>query len=212
MKKGIFITFEGPDGSGKTTAINEVIKYFENLNFNIVKTREPGGSELAEKIRNLILDKDNPIDKHAEALLYAASRAQHINDTIKPALDKGEVVLCDRFIDSSLAYQGVARGLGIDEVLKLSEFAIQGILPDLTIFFDIAPKDAIQRIKDNSQREVNRLDLEKLSFHEKVYSGYKKVTDMYPKRIKVIDASKDIPKVLDQVLFIIEDYLKQRSN
>ncbi len=212
MKKGIFITFEGPDGSGKTTAINEVIKYFENLNFNIIKTREPGGSELAEKIRNLILDKDNPIDKHAEALLYAASRAQHINDTIKPALDKGEVVLCDRFIDSSLAYQGVARGLGIDEVLKLSEFAIQGILPDLTIFFDIAPKDAIQRIKDNRQREVNRLDLEKLSFHEKVYSGYKKVTDMYPKRIKVIDASKDIPKVLDQVLFIIEDYLKQRSN
>lgn len=209
---GIFITFEGPDGSGKTTAINEISKYFNNLGFDTIITREPGGSALAEKIRDILLDTNNNVNEHAEALLYAASRAQHVSDTIKPALSLGKVVLCDRFLDSSLAYQGVARNLGINSVLKLSDFAMQGVVPNLTIFFDLKPEIGLTRIKKNRSHEINRLDLEHISFHEKVYNGYKAVSEMFPDRIKTIDASLSIPEVLSQSLNVIKQYLNSKNN
>ncbi len=211
MNDGIFITFEGADGSGKTTAITKAINFFEDLGFEVVRTREPGGSNVAEKIRDIILDKNNDVDCYTEALLYAASRAQHIKDTIRPALSLNKIVICDRFTDSSLAYQGVGRNLGIEEIEKLNEFATQGIMPNLTIFFDIHPKASLDRIQKNRKHDLDRLDLEDFSFHEKVYSGYKLLAAKFPKRIKTIDATKDIEAVSSSVINIIENYLKSNN-
>ncbi len=207
----IFITFEGPDGSGKTTAINEVANFLSELSYEVVKTREPGGSNISENIRNIILDPKNTIDSYTEALLYSASRSQHISDTILPALNKGKIVICDRFIDSSLAYQGVARGIGIQPILELNKFATQGVLPNLTIFFDIAPEIGLKRIAQNRSDEINRLDLESIEFHKKVYNGYKNIAKRFPNRIKTIDASLTQGQVLNQVLSVIEEFLKLTS-
>lgn len=191
-KPGYFITLEGPEGAGKTTAIEQLLKQLKTLGIEVVLTREPGGIEIAEKIREVILNKNHTaMDGRTEALLYAAARRQHLVDKVLPALQQGKVVLCDRFIDSSLAYQGYARGLGIDEVLSINEFAIQNTWPDLTLFFDVAPEIGLQRIAANTGREQNRLDMEKLPFHQKVYEGYQEVLRRYPDRIVRIDASKE---------------------
>lgn len=161
---GKFITLEGPEGSGKTTVSKELVKILNEAGYKVLLTREPGGVDIAEQIRNVILDKKNTkMDARTEALLYAAARRQHLVEKVLPALKEGYIVLCDRFVDSSLAYQGVARNLGIDEVYNMNLFAINDVMPDKTLFFDIDYKKGLERIEVN-QRETNRLDLEKSDF------------------------------------------------
>ena len=164
----MFITLEGPEGSGKTTAVESAVKKLQEMGYEIVRTREPGGTPIAEQIRNVILDKANTsMDPRTEALLYAASRRQHLVEKVWPAIKEGKIVICDRYLDSSLAYQGGARGLGIDNVLNVNLFATENTWPDLTLLFDIKPEEGLKRIAANASREVNRLDLEKLDFHHK---------------------------------------------
>lgn len=205
---GLFITFEGPDGSGKTTIANLVYKKLTEKGNEVLLTREPGGSEIAEQIRNIILDRKNTeMDKKTEALLYAAARRQHLVEKVLPALKENKIVICDRFVDSSLVYQGVARGIGIEKVYNINLFAIEDIMPNFTIFFDIDPEEGIKRTKKDNKRTLDRLDLEDLSFHQKVYDGYKEVIKRYPNRIITIDASKSIENVLEDVMKIIEEHL-----
>jgi dTMP kinase len=207
MNNGIFITFEGPDGAGKTTIINMVANQLQN----VLLTREPGGIDIAEQIRRVILDKENTaMDPRTEALLYAAARRQHLIEKVKPALKAGSVVLCDRFVDSSLAYQGYARGLGIDEVLSINQFAIEQMMPDLTIYFDIEPELGLKRINRNKGREINRLDLENLDFHQKVREGYHQIIDRFPDRIVKIDASGTLDEVFQKTFQIVSDMLNMK--
>lgn len=206
----MFITFEGGEGSGKSTAIKHVVKALTKEGYQIVLTREPGGTPISEEIRNVILDKKNTaMDPKTEALLYAASRRQHIVEKILPALKEGKLVLCDRYLDSSLAYQGGARGLGIKEVYQMNQFATEGLEPDLTILFDIAPEIGLQRIAANSGREVNRLDVEKLSFHHKVLDAFHLLAKENPNRYYVIDASKGPEQVAEEALDAIHQRLKK---
>jgi dTMP kinase len=199
MKQGLFVSFEGPEGAGKTTIIDMLIEDLKKEGFQAISTREPGGIEIAEQIREVILNKNNTaMDARTEALLYAAARRQHLVEKVKPALEAGSVLLCDRFIDSSLAYQGFARGLGIDEVLSINQFAIEDMMPRVTFYFDLDPKIGLERIHKNNGREVNRLDLEKIEFHQKVREGYLILADRYPERIVKIDASRPLQQVFGE--------------
>ncbi len=203
--KGKFITFEGPEGAGKTSVLEMLMKEINETKMDVVFTREPGGIHISEKIREVILNKNHTeMDPRTEALLYAAARRQHLAERVIPAIDNGRTVFCDRFIDSSLAYQGHARGLGIEEVLSINDFAINGLMPDLTFYFKIDPKIGLQRISKNSEREKNRLDLENLSFHQKVQEGYEKVIDMFPERIVVIDAQRSLQEVVKDVKKVLK--------
>lgn len=205
---GKFITLEGPEGSGKTTVSKELVKILNESGYKVLLTREPGGVDIAEQIRNVILDKKNTkMDARTEALLYAAARRQHLVEKVLPVLKEGYIVLCDRFVDSSLAYQGVARNLGIDEVYNMNLFATENILPNRTVFFDIKPEAGLQRVYANKEREVNRLDLENIDFHERVYEGYLTICNRFPERIVKVDASQDIEDVLFQVLEKIREIL-----
>ena len=189
--QGKFITFEGGEGSGKTSAIKAILPHLEVMGYKFILTREPGGTPIAEEIRNVILSmKSEGMDGRTEALLYAASRREHLQKKVIPNLNNGVNVLCDRYIDSSLAYQGHARGLGIDDILKINMFATENEWPDLTIFFDIEPEEGLARIAKNENREVNRLDIEKIEFHKSVREGYLELLKRYPNRIKRIDASQ----------------------
>ena len=171
------------------------------MGYQIVRTREPGGTPIAEQIRNVILDKNNTaMDPRTEALLYAASRRQHLVEKVWPALKEGKIVICDRYLDSSLAYQGGARNLGIDNVLNINLFATENTWPDLTLLFDIKPEIGLQRISANANREVNRLDLEKLEFHNKVRDSFLLLAKKYPERFIIIDASKDREQVAKDTL------------
>lgn len=211
MKKGIFITIEGPDGSGKTTILQMLAQNLVNEGYDVVATREPGGIEIAEQIRRVILDPENTaMDPRTEALLYAAARRQHLAEKVKPALEKGKIVLCDRFVDSSLAYQGFARGLGIDEVYSINQFAIENMMPEMTLYFDVAPEIGLERINKNKGREVNRLDLEKLEFHQKVREGYLILADRFSERIVKVDASKDLNAVYEQAEAQIKELINSR--
>ncbi len=206
MSKGLFITFEGGEGVGKTSVINELVKKLDADNIPYLVTREPGGSKIAEEIRNVILDKSNTeMDSRTEALLYAASRRQHLVEKVLPALNEGKIVISDRYIDSSLAYQGYARDIGIDEVLSINLFATEGVMPDITFLFELDPEVGLQRIAANSNREVNRLDLEKLSFHKKVYEGYQILKNRYPERIIPIDASQSVQEESDEIYKILKE-------
>ncbi|MFT9596244.1 dTMP kinase [Mesobacillus sp.] len=208
MEKGIFITIEGPDGSGKTTILQMLAENLEKEGYAVVATREPGGIDIAEQIRKVILDPENTaMDPRTEALLYAAARRQHLAEKVKPALNAGKVVLCDRFVDSSLAYQGHARGLGIDEVYSINEFAIENMMPAMTLYFDVAPEIGLERINKNKGREVNRLDMEKLEFHQKVREGYMIIAERFPDRIAQIDASKELAAVYKQAEAKIKELL-----
>jgi len=200
-----FITFEGPEGSGKTTVLNQINKLLSE-NYNVISTREPGGVSTGEEIRNILLDGEN-IDIRTEALLFAASRREHLVEKVIPALKNNKVVLCDRYIDSSLAYQGYARGIGIEEVKKINEFAINGLYPDLTIYLDIDAEVGRERILKN-QRSQNRLDKETLTFHQKVIEGYKTLIKTNPERFKVVDATQNIESVVSDTYEIILSYLK----
>lgn len=196
----LFITLEGPEGSGKTSAIKIVKDRLESLGYQIEMTREPGGTLISEQIREVILDKKNTmIDPRTEALLYAASRRQHLVEKIWPSLKQGKIVFCDRYLDSSLAYQGYARGLGIQEILNVNNYATEGTFPDITFLFDIDPKIGLERINKNKDREVNRLDEEKLSFHQKVREGYLLLSKKFPDRYIVLDASKPLEEVSSKV-------------
>ena len=197
----MFITLEGPEGSGKTTAVEATVKALEEKGYQIVRTREPGGTPISEQIREVILDKRNTsMDPRTEALLYAASRRQHLVEKVWPALKEGKIVICDRYLDSSLAYQGGARGLGVDNVLNVNLFATENTFPDLTLLFDIKPEEGLKRIAANASREVNRLDLEKLEFHNKVRETFLSLAKRYPERFVIIDASKSREEVAKATL------------
>ena len=209
MSKGLFITFEGGEGSGKTTVIQTVAEQLTKQGYKVLVTREPGGIPIAEKIRGVILDKAHTeMDSRTEALLYAAARRQHLVEKVSPALDTGHIVLCDRFIDSSLAYQGIARGLGIEEVWAINQFAIGEFMPELTLYLDVSPEVGLERIALNRANEVNRLDLEKKSFHERVRMGYLLLAERFNERIVTINAEQSKRLVLEHSLAVIHEYLR----
>ncbi|MEY3609747.1 MAG: hypothetical protein RLZZ264_268 [Bacillota bacterium] len=204
----MFITLEGPEGSGKTSVMKEVIARLRKEGFVIEETREPGGTPIAEQIRQVILQKENTkLDPRAEALLLAASRRQNLVEKIWPALKAGKIVICDRFIDSSLAYQGGARGLGVEAVLNINLFATESSYPQLTILFDIPPELGLKRIAANANREINRLDLEQLSFHQKVRDTYLQLAKRFKDRYVIIDASLSLPNVIENTYSAIHQRL-----
>lgn len=207
MNQGWFITFEGPDGSGKTTISTNVFQQLKTEGFDVIYTREPGGIEIAEKIRDIILDpKNTAMDEKTEALLYAASRRQHLVEKILPALQENKIVICDRFVDSSLAYQGVGRNLGIDNVLAINEFAIEGLYPDLTIYLDIDPIKGLERIADRHYRD--RLDCELDDFHLQVAKGYSIVKEKFKDRYAIVDADRQVHEIVDEAVKIIKQRIQ----
>lgn len=205
---GIFITFEGPDGSGKSTVMEELSNYLRNSNIKYLFSREPGGTEIGEDIRNIILDNKNTnMSPRTEALLYAASRSQHVFEKIEPALKEGKVVLCERFVLSSLVYQGIGRGLGVEEVKAINDFGTNGLKPDLVLFFDIDPVVSLNRKKDGNK--IDRLEMEGVEFHRKVYNGYLQLLKKYPGNTIIVDANKSKDEVFNQVISNVEHILKK---
>lgn len=209
--RGKAISIEGGDGSGKGTLIKNIKKEFEKNEIDTIFTREPGGTNISEQIRNVILSKENTeMSPVTEMILYAAARAQHFEELIVPTLKSGKLLILDRFIDSNYVYQGFVRGLGIDKVMAVNKIAIGNWLPDLTIILDIDPVIGLNRIKNNG-RETNRLDLQDLEFHNKVREGYYKIAEMFPQRIKMIDASQTPEKVLDDTIKTIIDFFEKKD-
>ena len=205
----MFITIEGPEGSGKSSVTKKVAERLEKEGNDIVFTREPGGTDISEQIRNIILDKNNTkMDPMTEAMLYAASRRQHLVEKIWPLSKEGKIVISDRYLDSSLAYQGGARGLGIDNILQLNNFATEGSFPDLTLLFDIDPRIGLKRIAANANREVNRLDLEKIEFHDSVRKTFLSLANRFKDRYVIIDASKPFDEVVEDTYIAIKNRLK----
>lgn len=206
----MFVTIEGPEGSGKSSVTKKVTELLEKDSEHVVLTREPGGTPIAEEIRNVILDKKNVnMDPMTEALLYAAARRQHLVEKVWPLSKEGKIVISDRFIDSSLAYQGGARGLGIDKILSLNMYATDGYFPDLTLLFDIDPEIGLARIAANANREVNRLDLEKIDFHKKVRKTFLDLAKRFPERYVILDASKPFDDVVLDAYHAIKERLSQ---
>lgn len=207
----LFVTIEGPEGSGKTTIGKKIVERLINEGYEVIYTREPGGIEIAEQIRKVILDVNNTnMDPRTEALLYAASRRQHLIEKIVPAINSNKIIICDRFVDSSLAYQGHARKLGIDNVYEINKFAIDTLMPDLTLLFDIDPKVGLDRINANKLREVNRLDLEQLEFHSSVREGFLIIQEREPNRIKKVNANQSIEDVFNDAYALIEKAIKEK--
>lgn len=205
----MFITIEGPEGSGKSSVTKKVAERLEKEGYDIVFTREPGGTDISEQIRNIILDKNNTkMDPMTEAMLYAASRRQHLVEKVWPLSNEGKIVISDRYLDSSLAYQGGARGLGIDNILQLNSFATEGSFPDLTLLFDIDPRIGLKRIAANANREVNRLDLEKIEFHDSVRKTFLSLANRFKDRYVIIDASKPFDEVVEDTYIAIKNRLK----
>lgn len=205
-KKGIFITMEGPDGAGKSTQIDLLKKYLEDKGYNILLTRDPGGNDISEAIRGIILNKDfTEMGYMTELLLYASARAQLVKENIKPALEVGTAVIADRFVDSSAVYQGIGRGLGIDTVYKVNEFALQGIMPDMTILMDLDAEVGLARKKN--QAELDRMERESVDFHKKVVAGYRDLADRYPERILKVDAALQVQEIHDIIVANIEKKL-----
>lgn len=212
MSKGYLITIEGGEGAGKSSLMVRLAEYLRARGNEVVTSREPGGIAIAEQIRSIILDRGHTsMDGRTEALLYAAARRQHYVEKIAPALREGKTVICDRFIDSSLAYQGYARGLGIDEVLAINEYATEGVLPDLTFYLDLQPEEGLRRIHAQAQREINRLDLESLVFHRKVRLGFLELAQRFRERIVRIDAGRGRDEVFGEVKRALEAYLDRQA-
>lgn len=203
MKKGLFITLEGADGCGKTTQLNLLKEYLTNKGFEIVLTREPGGKGLGEKLREILLNYDGEVSDRCEAFLYLADRAQNIDIIIKPAINSGKIVLCDRHTDSSVAYQGYGREQNIDNINMLNELAVNGVHPDLTIVFDIDTETSMARVG----AEKDRLESAGFEFHKRVRNGYLEIAKQNPQRIKVVDASQSIENVQKDVIKIVEEVL-----
>lgn len=203
--RGKFITLEGPDGSGKSTILNLLDEYFIKENIPHIITREPGGTKIGEDIRDIIISNDNESMKpETEALLFAAARGQHVQEKINPTLEKGHHVLCDRFLLSSLAYQGFGRNLGMEEVKDINEFGTKGLQPDLILFFYIDPEITLLRKTSNGG---DRLEKEGNDYHNRVYNGYMELIKLFPQNIKIIDATKTIEEVLDQSIVEIRKIL-----
>ncbi|MFW5438610.1 dTMP kinase [Paenibacillus apiarius] len=204
QRPGWFITLEGGEGAGKTTAMQQLADSLNRRGLDVVITREPGGIPIAEKIRHIILDPSHTtMDPRTEALLYAAARRQHLVEKVIPALQKGAIVLCDRFVDSSLAYQGHARGLGMDSVWEINRFAIHDTMPDVTFWLDIDPEIGLGRIAANDTREFNRLDQEQLAFHLAVREGYARLAELHQERIVRIDANQPSEGIKRQMFDIL---------
>lgn len=205
--KGIFVTVEGPDGAGKTTLIKALIpKLQECIHTSILSTREPGGNVIAERIREVILDPTaTQMDARTEALLYAAARRQHLVDNIVPAIEKGNIVVCDRFVDSSIAYQGYARGIGRQGIEDINMFATGGMQPDLTFYVDVPSEEGLRRIQQNRTDEVNRLDLEGLAFHETVRQGYLILANEQTERIVCLKGLQSTEQLVEQCLAVLKE-------
>ena len=205
MSKGFLVSLEGPEGAGKTSVLEALIPILEDRGIEVLSTREPGGVLIGEKIREVILDPSHTeMDPKTELLLYIASRRQHLVEKVLPALAAGKLVIMDRFIDSSVAYQGFGRGLDIEAIDWLNEFATDGLKPDLTLYFDIEVEEGLARIAANSDREINRLDMEGLDLHRKVRQGYLSLWEKEADRIVKIDASLPLDQVIantQQLLF-----------
>ncbi|GFZ27297.1 dTMP kinase [Lactobacillus corticis] len=207
--QGYFVSFEGPDGAGKSTVLQAVLTQIKDqLEPQYLVTREPGGSHIAEQIRDMILDPANEaMTAKTEALLYAAQRGQHVEEVVKPALAAGKLVFSDRYVDSSLAYQGAGRGLGIAQVAAINNFATAGLMPDLTIFLDLDPAIGLARIKKARAGSEDRLEQEQLAFHQKVYAGYQEIVAQDPERIKVINANQPLERVVDETIACLKQNL-----
>lgn len=203
MKKGLFITLEGADGCGKTTQLNLLKEYLTSNGYEIVVTREPGGKGVGEKLREILLNYDGEVSDRCEAFLYLADRAQNIDTIIKPAINSGKIVLCDRHTDSSVAYQGYGREQNIDNINMLNELAVNGVHPDLTIVFDIDTETSMERVG----AEKDRLESAGIEFHKRVRNGYLEIAKKNPQRIKVVDASQTIEDVQRDVIKIVEEVL-----
>lgn len=205
----MFITFEGNDGSGKTTVSKAVYEMLVNDGEDVIYTREPGGIGISEEIRDIILDtKNTMMDAKTEALLYAASRRQHLVEKVIPALESGKIVLCDRFIGSSLAYQGYARGIGMEEVFEVNKFAIEDYWPDATIFLSVPLKVGLKRV--SVRGEQDRLDNESKEFHEKVAEGYELVLKQYHKDAHIVNANQELEKVIEDTYNIVKELINER--
>jgi dTMP kinase len=206
MAKGLFITFEGGEGSGKTSIITRLVPMLEKLGQDVLTSREPGGVKIAEDIRNIILNPENTqMCYETEALLFAASRMQHLREKVIPALESGKLVICDRYLDSSLVYQGYSRGLGFEKVMQVNAFALE-YMPEKTFFIDVKPSVGLERLK--GREKSDRLDKEKLEFHDKIYQGYKELARLYPDRIVTINGERDIEEIVLDIYNQILSLLK----
>ena len=204
MKRGKFITFEGCDGCGKSTQLKLLSEYLTAQNIPHIFTREPGGGKISEAIREILLSgKNMEMTDECEALLYAASRVQHLHDRVEPALREGKLVICDRYVDSSLAYQAYARGLGEAFVSRINDYALKNYAPDVTIFIDLSPKDAFARKHGADQND--RLELAGMEFHERVYAGYKKIASAEPERVVCVDGQKSPEEIFGDVLAVLKE-------
>lgn len=212
MKKGIFITFEGPDGAGKTSVLEALVPKLNKFGMELVTTREPGGVAIAEDIRSVILNPENTaMDDKTELLLYIAARRQHLKERIEPALAAGKLLLVDRFIDSSVAYQGFGRGLNVADIHWLNAYATDGLLPDLTLYFDIAVEEGLARIAKNRHHDVDRMDMETVEMHERVRQGYLTLLSEHPERMVKIDASQPLEVVVDAAFaLIVERFFEKK--
>ena len=209
MSRGIFISIEGPDGSGKSTQIENIKEFFHDKNMDIIFTREPGGTPIGERIRGIILDrKCSEMDPMTEAMLYAAARAQHVAQVIRPALEKGKIVICDRFVDSSIAYQGYGRKLG-EAVASINHFAVKECMPDMTILLKLDPSVGKHRISEDQQ---DRLEAEREAFHQEVYKGYLELEKNFPDRIVGIDADRGIDEIKEDIYEKLEKILSNRCS
>jgi len=204
---GLFITFEGGEGAGKTTLIDRILKTLQEERQDVFKTREPGGTPLGEEIRSLLLHQMRPLSPFAELALFLASRAQHIDEAILPALRSGKIVLCDRFNDSSIAYQGMARGLGMDKVEAACRFFCHGLEPHLTLYLDIDPEIGLSRAK--KERAQDRIEAEDIAFHAKIREGYHAIHKQEPKRFRLLDASRTPEQVFHEAIAIVRSMRKR---
>ena len=204
--RGLFITLEGGDGSGKSTQIRNIERFFAEKGLVVMQTREPGGTIISEKLREILLDTENTeMEAVTEMFIYAAARAQHVREKVIPALERGEIVICDRFVDSSLAYQGFGRELG-DAVEVINSYAIGPYMPDVTFLMKLDPNEGKHRIQENRDTQ-DRLEHEKLAFHRKVYKGYLELEKRYPDRILGIDASRGIDEIRDEIYKKLEEII-----
>jgi len=204
-KKGLFITFEGIEGSGKSSQMDLLAQFLSQKGYGVVVTKEPGGSVIGDKIRKILLNPDlKEMTAKTEMLLYAANRAQHVSEVIKPALKENKIVLSDRYYDSSLAYQGFGRGLDLKKITELNEWVIDGVTPDLTILLDLPPEKGLKRIVTSL---ADRLEQESIDFHTKVSKGYHRLAKMFPKRYRIVDASRDVQEIHSEIVKIVEEIL-----
>lgn len=212
-RRGLFITLEGGDGAGKSTQIDNITRFFEEKGLVVVHTREPGGTDISEKLRDILLDRHNEeMSPVTEMLIYAASRAQHVREKVLPALERGEIVICDRFTDSSVAYQAYGRNLG-DMVAEVNAYATGGLTPDITFWMDIDPEAGRARVsaRISGESEPDRLEAEKLDFHYRVYDGYKRICENDPDRVKRIDASMSVDEIKDRIYAYLEELCEKKS-